>query len=104
MENIFEFCIDENNSVLAELTNTGYKEEFVSSDSLIKKASIAFEKSLYPIKAVSQSIIRQFDSIEKPQEIEIEFGLKLQAETSAIVATVGGECNINVKLKWINNK
>jgi hypothetical protein len=35
-----------------------------------------------------------------PDEIEVEFGVELAAETGAILAKAGGACHLTVKLTW----
>jgi hypothetical protein len=40
------------------------------------------------------------DATERPDEIEIEFGLKLNTEVGAIVARTGAEANFRVVVRW----
>ena len=37
---------------------------------------------------------------DPPSQVEVEFGLKLDAEAGAFIAKVGTEAAINVKLTW----
>jgi hypothetical protein len=37
----------------------------------------------------------------KPSQVEVNFGIKLIAETGAIIAKAGGEANFNVKITWM---
>ncbi|MEO0889086.1 MAG: CU044_2847 family protein, partial [Pseudomonadota bacterium] len=36
----------------------------------------------------------------KPDELEIEFGLKLNGEVGALIAKASTEANFTVKMKW----
>jgi hypothetical protein len=35
-----------------------------------------------------------------PDEVEIEFGVKLSADANVIIARTGGEANFRIALKW----
>jgi NTP-dependent ternary system trypsin peptidase co-occuring protein len=37
---------------------------------------------------------------EPPDEIAIEFGVKLSADVGAIIARTGGEANFKISLRW----
>ena len=37
-----------------------------------------------------------------PEEVEIEFGVKLSTDTTVIIARSGGEANFRIALKWSN--
>jgi hypothetical protein len=107
MNQIFEFKLDDNEVILAEITNLdpNYDEEMVSSNSLIKKASIKISNALAPIRSLAKVTIDSIKNLpDKPKEVTIEFGLKLQADTNAIIASIGAEGNIKVTLKWVNNE
>ena len=41
---------------------------------------------------------------DPPDEVEVSFGLKLDAEAGAVVAKAGTEASINVKLTWEREK
>jgi len=40
------------------------------------------------------------DLIKKPNETEIEFGLKIDAAAGAVFAKAGAEATFNIKLTW----
>ena len=40
------------------------------------------------------------DVAEGPDEVEIEFGLKLSTEMGAIIARTGGEANFRICVRW----
>ena len=39
-------------------------------------------------------------AMERPTTVELEFGIKLDAEAGALVARAGAEASFNVKLIW----
>jgi hypothetical protein len=41
---------------------------------------------------------------EWPGEVEVEFRVKLSADSNVIFARAGGEANFRIALKWSNKK
>jgi hypothetical protein len=37
---------------------------------------------------------------DRPDEVEVEFGVKLSADSNVIIARAGGEANFRVALRW----
>jgi len=66
-----------------------------------EKAHQTFEAALDKIRPAAQTIIKKLRSLhDAPDEIEVEFGLKLSAEAGAIIAAGGVGANYTVTLKW----
>lgn len=69
---------------------------------LVAQASLSFEQALEGIKPAAMTIISKLRSLsEAPDEIEVEFGVKLGAEAGALIAAASAEANYIVKLKWV---
>ncbi len=65
------------------------------------KASETLEEALSKIKPAAQSIITQLRSLhDVPDEVCVEFGIKLNAAVGALLASAGVEANYKVTLKW----
>jgi hypothetical protein len=48
-----------------------------------------------------ESIRSQFDAVaDRPHEIVVEFGLKVQAEAGVVIVHTSGEANLQVRLPW----
>ena len=72
-----------------------------SKDEEITKISTKFSKALTPIKHVTNNVLNQLKELaDSPEEVNIEFGLKLNLETGAVIAKVSSECNLKVNIKW----
>jgi hypothetical protein len=107
---IAQFQLEDGTKFLVEIDkprNTGVKR--VSRNDLEKdvvEASQTFEQALdqvIPVAKVALNRIRR--GLTTPaDEVEIKFGLKLTAEAGAIIASVGGEVNLEVTLKWKQGK
>lgn len=66
----------------------------------------SFEDALdQVIPVASAALNRVRNGLTTPaDEVELKFGVKLTAEASAIVASVGGEVNFEFTLKWQQSK
>ncbi|WP_460065229.1 CU044_2847 family protein [Streptomyces sp. YKOK-I1] len=65
------------------------------------QAARTFEDALEGVRAAAESALRVFrDGTLRPDAVEIEFGVKLSAETGAIIAKGTAEGHLVVKLAW----
>lgn len=72
-------------------------------DDLKEQAQESFQKGMELVQDVSQDVVKSLNSIKsdaKPNEAEVEFGIKIDAEVGALVTKVGGSAHFVVKLKW----
>ena len=68
---------------------------------MVQKARQTFEAALARLRPAAQAIIRQLRTLhDPPDEIEVEFGLKMHAETGIVVAAASAAANYKVRLKW----
>jgi hypothetical protein len=73
----------------------------VARDNGVVQASRTFEGALEGVRAAAESALRVFrDGSLRPDGVEIEFGVKLSAETGAIIAKGTAEGHLVVKLSW----
>ncbi|MDM8535455.1 CU044_2847 family protein [Desulfobacterales bacterium HSG17] len=100
---LIEFPIDDENSIFveAEINEDDEGEMEVSRDGFAKKAAKNFQDSLATIKPIAETLVTKIGELsKKPQEVEVEFGLKMNAKAGAIIANSSIEGNIKVVLKW----
>ncbi len=68
---------------------------------LVKKSNEAMEKAMDTIKNMAVRINSTIQNIEnRPDNVEMVFGIKFDAEVGAIVAKVTAEGSMSVKLVW----
>ncbi len=95
-----------NNKMIAVEVPHAESEEIEAGgriDKLKDQAQEAFQKGMELVQGVSQDFVNTLSSIggdAKPNEAEVEFGIKLDAEAGAFVAKVGGGAHFIVTLKW----
>jgi hypothetical protein len=60
-----------------------------------------FEDALEHVRNAAVSALKTFrDEILNPDNVEIEFGVKFNAEAGAVIAKTSGEGHLTVKLSW----
>jgi hypothetical protein len=103
MTDLVQFELEDGSSVLIEtesvsgqpVTRGGRAAEMIS------KADETFEQALGRMGPTATAILKKFrETAEQPDEIEIEFGVKISAEAGAIVAKTSGEANFRIAVRW----
>lgn len=79
------------------------KMQVARLSSLQEKVAKTFDDALDTTKEAAESLIEKLSELKNfPQEIEVEFGIKLTAGLDAIISSTGAEANFKVTLKWKN--
>lgn len=90
--------------IIVELTSrSGVQKVSLSTENLVEKSAIALDRAMQTIQGMSEKVvatIKKIKTSEQPSKVEVEFGIKLDAQAGAIVAQVGTEATIKVKLVW----
>ena len=103
MKRLIEFPLQDGSSMIVEVDEP-MSEGVVKAarpGEVVARAKETFEDALDKIKPAAQSIITKLRGLhDEPDEIGVEFGIKLSAEAGAFVASAGVEANYKVTLKW----
>lgn len=103
MKQLIEFPLEAGGSVLVQVDEPAPEGVVKASRAgdVVKKAGQTFEDALDRIKPAASAIIAKLRGLtDPPDEIEVEFGLTLNAEAGAFVALAGAEANYSVTLTW----
>jgi len=100
---LVEFPLEGGGSVLVEVqeesperVTRGWREERVTA-----RAQATFEDSISKITPATRSMVERLRNFpDPPDEIEVEFGIRLNAEAGAYIATVAAEANFRVSVSW----
>jgi Trypsin-co-occurring domain 1 len=100
---LVEFPLEDGGSVLVEVqeesperVTRGWGEERVTA-----RAQATFEDSIGKITPAARSMVERLrDFPDPPDEIEVEFGIRLSGEAGAYIATVAAEANFRVSVSW----
>lgn len=72
-----------------------------SADGSVARAAATFDGALRDVARAADSALRTFrDGPLKPDAVELEFGIKLNAEVGAVIAKSALEGHLAVKLSW----
>lgn len=103
MKKLIEFPLEDGTTILVEVDENemgGVVKSSRAGDT-ITKASKTFEEAMDKVKPAASAIIAKIRSLhDAPDEVEVQFGLKLSAEAGAFVAAAGVDANYSVTLKW----
>lgn len=67
---------------------------------IVARATEEFESAISGALKGAEALFKQLRSISAPDEVVVEFGLKVTGEAGIVFSKVGGEGNFNVKLTW----
>ncbi|MFF4268617.1 CU044_2847 family protein [Streptomyces sp. NPDC001536] len=100
MEGLVEFKTDDGAVIAVEAADDIRGSRLVSRDGTVQAAR-TFENALDGVRSAAEAALRVFrDGALQPDGVEIEFGVKLSAETGAIIAKGSAEGHLVVKLTW----
>lgn len=67
----------------------------------VVEATESLEQLVGRLGPAMRGIVSQLrTAAEWPEEVEVEFGVKLSADSNVIIARAGGEANFRIALKW----
>lgn len=103
MKQLIEFELEEGGSILVEVEaseETGMVQAKRGGE-VVQRAQQTFEEAMDKVRPAAQAIIHKLRALhDPPDEIEVEFGLKMDAKAGALVAAAGVEANYKVTLTW----
>ena len=96
---------DDNALILVDLNPSGSMLEVaLDPQDLAQKSAEAINKAMNTISQMAQRTIAAIDTVaNKPSEVEVEFGIKLDVESGALIAKTGAEASLTVKMVWKRN-
>ncbi|NEP11513.1 MAG: hypothetical protein F6K14_15140 [Symploca sp. SIO2C1] len=94
--------VDEDTVLLVEMTPApGMRQVSLTPEALAQKSTRAVDKAMGMIRAMAKRTIGTLDTLSnKPNQVELEFGIKFNTEADALIAKTGTEANIKVKMVW----
>jgi hypothetical protein len=105
MKRIVEFPLEQGGSVLVEVAESaaGPAVRGLGKDqpTVAERAGKTFEEATAAVTPAARSLIARFRSMDDPpDEIGIEFGVQLSAQTGAFIASAAAAANFRVSLTW----
>jgi Trypsin-co-occurring domain 1 len=102
MGELLRFELDGGGAVLVEVADDEPGiEQAARVDELVVKARVSLEQALDQVRAVANAAVARLrDLAEQPQQIQVEFGIRLNAEAGAVIARTQAEGHLQVTLTW----
>ena len=105
MKRLVEFPLEQGSSVVVEIGGPpdGPVMRGLGKDhsSLAERTDKTFEQATASVAPAARSLMARLRSIEDPlDEIGINFGVQLSAQTGSFIASVAAEANFTVSMTW----
>jgi hypothetical protein len=105
VKRLVEFPLEQGGSVLIEIDEPPASPvtRGLGKDppALVEKADKTFEDATATITPAARSLIARLRAIDDPpDEVRIDFGVELSAQTGAFIASVAGRANFTVSMVW----
>jgi Trypsin-co-occurring domain 1 len=104
LSQLVEFALQEGGVVLVEVDGAapGPVTRGGRRDELVSKAGESLEQVLGRVGPALRAVVTELRSTaEWPEEVEVEFAVKLSTDANVIIARSGGEANFRVSLRWL---
>ena len=105
MKRLIEFTLEDGSTVLVESDEPDSRGAPVvrggGAIDVIEKAEMGFDAALGKIRPVAATFIAKMrDLADAPEQVGIEFGIKLGAKAGAFLASADAEATFKVTLTW----
>jgi hypothetical protein len=109
MARLAKFVLSDGSSIVAEVDDNDSFESprsvmrggSIASPEFVVKANETFDAALDRVRYAAETMLDRLTSLTRPpDEVAVEFGVKLNAETGAVIAKASTEANFKINLKW----
>lgn len=101
MSDVVTFGLDGDEVINVEVVEPRGDEYQKISRAAAGQAPGKFSEAIRRIRPAAEEMIDQLkDLAQQPDEVEIEFGIKLSGKVGALIAATSSEANFNVRLNW----
>lgn len=104
MKRFIEFPLEDGSSIIVEVNEPeerGSRRVARGTEEEPEKAPQTFEQALGKICPATEKVITTLRGlVQKPDEVEMEFGFTLNAGAGVIITSASTEANYKVTLRW----
>jgi len=102
MAQLIEFELSDGATIVVEVAEDEPGiERAARIDDVVAKAGASLENTLDQVLAVANvALVKLRKLTEQPEQIEVEFGIRLNAEAGAVIARTQAEGHLQVKMIW----
>ena len=103
MRRLIEFTVPKGSSLLVEVDepeSAGPRPAGVG-DAAIEKATMGIDQAISKVRPLAESLLSELQAlVPKPDQVAVEFGIKLSASAGITVANTAVEGNCKITLSW----
>jgi hypothetical protein len=101
-EQLLEFELGDGGVVFVEVADDEPGiERAAQVNDMVVKARVTLESALDHVRAVANATLAKLQDVAvQPQQIEVQFGIRLNAEVGAVIARTQAEGHLQIKLTW----
>lgn len=103
MTQLVRMGVADGTSVLVEVSDdtSGPVTRGGRADELVESAGASLEHALDQLGPVVNGVVSRLrEAADWPDDVSIEFSIKLSADANVIIARSGGEANFKISLHW----
>lgn len=108
MPDLAKFTLEDGKFFLAEVDDPvvpGRTMRGGLAQGLFVGTNESFQSALSQVKSAAETVVDKLRSLAAPaDEVTLEFGVKLSAETGAVIAKASTDAHFTVTLKWANSE
>jgi hypothetical protein len=76
-------------------------ERAARENEVVVKARVSLEAAMEQVRAFANATLDKVQAlVQPPEQVEVEFGIRLNAEVGAVIARTQAEGHLQVKLTW----
>ena len=77
----------------------------LSPEDIARRSSQAIDAAMATVREMALRVTSSVEPlVDRPSQIEVQFGIKLDIEAGALIAKVGSEASLNIKLTWVRQE
>lgn len=97
---MIEVPLDDGGHVIIEVDDdAGGVVKAGRAGEVVARATESLESALESVAPVARAVLAKVREAG-PQQVTVEFGVKLSAQAGAVITRTSGECNFKVTLRW----
>jgi Trypsin-co-occurring domain 1 len=103
MAELVQFELSDGGMVFAEVAadEPGMRRAGRTADEMWVKAATNLDQGLDGVRSAANATLSKLQNLaRKPDEIELEFGVRLTAAAGAVIANTSAEGHLQVRLAW----
>jgi hypothetical protein len=101
MRQLVAFAVAGGQTVVAEVDDDGSGVERAGVGELVGRATARLDDAFEQVRTVAELTVSKLGGLaERPETVEVQFGIRLNAEAGAVLARTQAEGHLQITLTW----